>query len=232
MRSILSVPKENCYADRTYSYYLRRGGQVQKLIEGIHHFQREVFPRKEVLFKRLAGGQSPQALFITCSDSRIDPWLITHSEPGDLFVLRNVGNLVPPYGTGGGAEAAAIEFAIVELQVPDIVICGHSMCGAMIGLVEPSRISHMPAVKQWLRGAEATQRILKDNYAHLSGDALLLACVEENVLIQLENLETYPSVASALEHKAVTLHGWVYHFETSEVFSYNPKKEQFQTLTL
>src|SRR5688572_8487019 len=114
----------------------RRGPVVQQLVDGVHQFRREVFRQQRELFQRLASGQNPQTLFITCSDSRIDPNLITHTDPGDLFVLRNAGNIVPAYGAGGG-EVATIEFAVVGLGVSDIVVCGHAYCGAMKGLLHP-----------------------------------------------------------------------------------------------
>ena len=109
---------------------------MQKLIRGIHQFQRGAFRPLKGLFEQLAKGQRPETLFITCSDSRIDPSLLTQSQPGDLFILRNAGNIVPPVGPGGGGGAATIEFAVAALGVKDIIICGHSHCGAMRGLLE------------------------------------------------------------------------------------------------
>src|SRR5688572_14829550 len=104
---------------------------MQKLVQGLHQFQSSIFSSQRDLFERLAVKQTPDALFITCSDSRINPNLITQTEPGDLFILRNAGNLVPRYDTGSSGEAATIEFAVVALKVTDIIICGHSHCGAM-----------------------------------------------------------------------------------------------------
>ena len=118
---------------------------MQKLVQGIHHFQRNIFSSQRELFERLAVGQNPDALFITCSDSRINPNLITQTEPGELFIVRNAGNIVPPYGASEGGEAAAIEFAVVGLGVKDIIICGHSQCGAMKGLLDPKSLDGLPA---------------------------------------------------------------------------------------
>ena len=133
---------------------------MQKLIQGLHHFQTTLFGSQRELFEHLAKGQSPEVLFITCSDSRIAPNLLTQSEPGELFVLRNAGNIVPPYGAVQGGEAATIEFAVAGLGVKDIIVCGHSHCGAMKGLLEPPPCRDFPALTQWLSHAESTRRIL------------------------------------------------------------------------
>ncbi len=178
-------------------------------------------------FERLSEGQSPETLFITCSDSRIDPNLLTRSKPGELFILRNAGNIVPPHGAANGGEAATIEFAVAALGVKDIIICGHSHCGAMRGLLEPSSVANLPAVSSWLSHAETTRRIVQDNYQHLHDDKLLTATVEENVLVQLENLRTLPAVASRIVRGDLRLHGWVYKIETGEVFGYQPQSGQY-----
>jgi len=180
------------------------------------------------LFEGLVDGQRPLALFITCSDSRINPNLLTQTEPGELFILRIAGNIVPPYGAVKGGEAATIEYAVNVRGVKDIVLCGHSHCGAMEGLLDPSKVAKFDAVRSWLSHAETTHRIIEENYAYLTDDsARLTATVEENVLVQLEHLRTHPAVAAALRRKALNLHGWVYEFETGQVFGYNPQDGQF-----
>lgn len=199
---------------------------MQKLIQGIHEFQQTGFLPLEGLFQELAKGQSPDTLFITCSDSRIDPNLLTRSQPGELFILRNAGNIIPPHGAKSG-EAATIEFAVVALGVKDIIVCGHSHCGAMKGVLHPEILKGMPAVEDWLSHAETTQRIMHENYNHLEGDALLTATIEENVLVQLEHLRTLPAVASRLARGSVRLHGWVYKIETGEVFAFDVSTGQF-----
>jgi carbonic anhydrase len=203
---------------------------VQKLIEGIHHFQSETFLPMQGLFEQLAKGQQPETLFITCSDSRIDPNLLTRSKPGDLFILRNAGNIVPPHTAGNGGEAATIEFAVAALGVKDIIVCGHSHCGAMQGLLQPEQVASLPAVSSWLLHADTTRRIIRDNYGHLEGRRLLTAAVEENVLVQLENLRTHPAVSSRLLGGDLHLHGWVYKIETGEVFAYDVGHAQFVKL--
>jgi carbonic anhydrase len=204
---------------------------MQKLVQGIHHFQANVFSSHRELFSRLADGQNPEALFITCSDSRINPNLLTQTDPGELFILRNAGNIVPPYGATNGGEGATIEFAVAGLGIRDIIICGHTDCGAMKGLLDPGKLKEMPLVAAWLTHAEATRRIMRDKYPHLSGAALATATVEENVLVQLENLRTYPAVASGLARGELTLHGWVYKIETGEVFAFDPRRTQFGPVT-
>jgi carbonic anhydrase len=201
---------------------------MQKLVEGIHQFQTDIFSSKQRLFERLVEGQHPLALFITCSDSRIDPSLLTQTEPGELFILRNAGNIVPPYGTMNAGEAATIEFAVRALEVKDIVICGHSHCGAMSGLLAPEKLVDLPAVRSWLSYADSTHRIMRENYEHITdANARLTATVEENVLVQLEHLRTHPSVAAALGRKEIHLHAWVYKFESGQVFAYAPDQEQY-----
>jgi carbonic anhydrase len=200
---------------------------MQKLVQGIHQFREKDFRSLQGLFEQLSKGQSPETLFITCSDSRIDPNLLTRSKPGDLFILRNAGNIVPPHGAASGGEAATIEFAVAALGVKDIIICGHSHCGAMKGLLQPEAVASLPAVSAWLSHAETTRRIVRDNYAHLDGDRLVTAAVEENVLVQLEHLRTLPAVASRLVRGDLHLHGWVYKIETGEFFAFDPQRGQF-----
>ena len=138
---------------------------VQQLVAGVHKFTHGVFRQQQELFERLSHGQDPQTLFITCSDSRIDPNLITHTAPGDMFVLRNAGNLIPAFGGTSGGEVATIEYAVTGLEVRDIVICGHSHCGAMKGLLHAESLAEMPAVAEWLKHAEATRRSFARNTA-------------------------------------------------------------------
>lgn len=206
---------------------------MKKLITGIHHFQSQVFESHRELFERLSKGQSPESLFITCSDSRINPNLITQTNPGDLFILRNAGNIIPPFGAANGGEGGTIEFAVAALGVTDIIICGHSHCGAVKGLLKPEQLKDLPAVAAWLSHAQATTRIMKENYADqgLSEDELINVAVQENVLVQIENLKTHPSVAARLARGEINLHAWTYKIETGEVFAYNQQSGQFAPLS-
>ena len=203
---------------------------MKKLIEGFKKFQREVFSSKQDLFSRLAQGQHPRALFITCSDSRIDPCLITQTDPGDLFILRNAGNLVPSYGTTIGSTIATIEYAVGVLGVKNIIVCGHTDCGVVKAILEPEQVGDLPAVKSWLLQAEATRRVVRENYGSLTGDALYVATTQENVRIQLKHLQTHPIVAAKLRNGSVDLHGWVYSIETGEVWAYDFDGDTFQSL--
>ena len=204
---------------------------MQKLVDGIHHFQANAFTAEREFFARLADGQSPETLFITCSDSRINPNLLTNTRPGELFILRNAGNIVPPYGAANGGEGATVEYAVAALGVKDIIVCGHSHCGAMKGLLATEGLEELPAVRSWLGHAETTRRVMRENYGHLQGQPLVTATVQENVLAQLENLRTHPAVAARLARGALHLHGWVYKIETGEVFSYDHGAGQFVPLT-
>jgi len=204
---------------------------MQKLIEGIHQFQKDVFSSKQRLFADLADGQHPRVLFITCSDSRIDPSLLTQTEPGELFIMRNAGNIVPPYGASSSGEAGTIEFAISALKIRQIVVCGHTRCGAIGRLLYPDTIKELPAVRLRLSHAEETLRIINENYGHVQEqEARLEAAGEENVLVQLENLRTHPSVAAAVARNEMCLFGWVYKLKTGEVFSYDTTARKFLPL--
>lgn len=201
---------------------------MEKLVQGIHKFQADIFRARHELFERLTSGQNPQALFITCSDSRVMPDLITQAEPGDLFVLRNAGNLIPPHGAApDSGEAATIEYAVKSLKIRDIIVCGHTLCGAMQALMQPKLLEDMPRMRQWLGHAEATREIISSSYQLNDPLSVWKATVEENVLVQLENLRTHPSVAAALSRGDVKLHGWVYKLETGQVFVFDPGQGQF-----
>jgi len=170
-------------------------------------------PAKAELFATLATGQSPHTLFITCADSRVDPSLMVQADPGDLFVVRNAGNIVPALdadGSSADGTAASIEYAVAVLGVEHIVVCGHSGCGAMAGLIDPDSLSTLPSVARWVAksGADPTG---------IEVDAL----IENNVLVQLDDLAKYPSVHRALDADAVTIHGWVYDIGTGGVRTYD-----------
>jgi len=208
---------------------------MQRLIEGVHKVRSEEFGRYRELFPRLSrDGQNPHTLFVTCSDSRVLAELITQSKPGDLFVVKNVGNIVPPAGVTGSTNstAAAIEFAVEVLQVGDIVVCGHSQCGAMDALInKPVRDEATPNLCEWLDVATPVRKVISENYQHLSQpDQRTTAAAEENVLFALENLHTYPCVQARLADGSLRLHGWFFKIATAELFAYDPISRQFATL--
>src|SRR3569623_2633659 len=171
---------------------------VQEIIEGLIRFQREVFPQQSALFKRLSTAQSPSTLFVTCSDSRVVPELLTQTEPGSLFVIRNAGNIVPSYGPEPGGVSATVECAVSALGVAGVVICGHSDCGAMTAIAACKCLDHMPAVRNWLRYADSA-RVVNEARVHGSERERVDSMVRENVIAQLANIKTHPSVRLALE---------------------------------
>ena len=192
------------------------------LLDGLRKFSTDVYPDHQKLFHDLSAGQKPHTLMITCSDSRIDPNLVTQTQPGELFVVRNAGNIIPPYGSSKGGEEAAIEFAIEVLNVSHIVLCGHTKCGAMSALMNPDSVKSLPSVAAWLNHAESTRRRCKDH-----SDKNPLKVTEENVLVQAENLKSHPAVSAALRRKSIQIFGWIYHFETGEVMIYDPTQEKY-----
>jgi carbonic anhydrase len=203
---------------------------MQEIIAGVRTFQRDVYPQYRELFEKLSAGQSPEALVITCSDSRVDPFLFTHAQPGQLFVLRNAGNLVPKYDGIVGGVTATIEFAVVGLRVPNIIVCGHSGCGAIHGLLHPESLQNMPHVADWLsHHAEPVREVLA-KAGRLGGPDELPQAVEANVLVQLENLRAHPCVAEALAAGKITLHGWVYDIASGEIRAYQDEWKQFAAL--
>jgi carbonic anhydrase len=204
---------------------------MDKILQGVHRFRTLEFPQNRALFEQLASKQQkPIALFITCADSRVHPNMITQTEPGDLFLIRNAGNIVPPYGAGGGGEVATIEYAIEVLGIRNVIVCGHSQCGAMKALMEPSGLDHLPAVRSWCGYAEATRRIVRQKYSTLSGDELMLAATEENVLVQMNNLCTHPSVAARLSDHQLHVYGWYYDIGTGQVLQYDQSASRFEEL--
>jgi len=208
---------------------------MQRLIEGVHKFRNDEFGNYRRLFRKLSQeGQNPHTLFITCSDSRVLAELITQSKPGDLFVVKNIGNIVPPASAVGdtNSTAAAIEFAVDILRVADIVICGHSQCGAISALLGQTPVSDAaPHLRDWLKLALPVLETMKRDYQHLHDDnARCTAAAEENVLYALDNLHSYPCVQERLADGSLQLHGWFFKIATAELFAYDPETRQFGPL--
>lgn len=202
---------------------------MQEVIDGFLKFQREAFVERTELFKRLATSQSPRTLFISCSDSRLVPELITQREPGDLFVIRNAGNIVPSFGPEPGGVSASVEYAVAALGVEDIVICGHSDCGAMTAIATCKCLDHMPTVANWLRYADAAKAVNQAN-EHASEHDRINSMVRENVIAQLTNLKTHPSVALALDRGNLRLHGWIYEIATGCIDALDGNTRRFVPL--
>lgn len=190
-----------------------------QLLEGVAKFTNSVFPEKRDQFARLATGQHPHTLFITCADSRIVPEMITQSAPGDMFVCRNIGNIVPAYGEMMGGVSAIVEYAVVALGVSHIVVCGHSDCGAMKGLLRADNpiLKQMPTVSSWLRNAEAARSVVEAVHPDLDGTPKVQALIEQNIRLQMQHLLTHPAVAARAASGGLKLHGWVYDIESGGV---------------
>lgn len=194
---------------------------MNRLAAGVVRFKKDVFPAKQALFKTLADRQAAEALFITCSDSRIDPNLLTQTEPGALFICRNAGNIVPPHTSNTGAMTASIEFAVGALRTPDIIVCGHTDCGAMKGALNPASLKDFPHVSEWLSFARAAILVVKEKGAQLSPKARLNLLIRENVILQMAHLRTHPFVAARLAAGETRIHGWVYNIETGDVEAFD-----------
>jgi carbonic anhydrase len=202
---------------------------MQEIIEGFLKFQRDIVPERRELFRKLATRQTPRTLFISCSDSRMVPELVTQREPGDLFVIRNAGNIVPSFGPEPGGVSATVEYAVAALGVTDVVICGHSDCGAMTAIATCKCLDHMPAVSNWLRYADSAKLVIESR-EHASESARIDSMVRENVIAQLNNIKTHPSVALALSQGRLNLHGWVYDIESGLIEALDDAKREFVPL--
>jgi carbonic anhydrase len=201
---------------------------MEKLIAGILKFKRENFNEDKELFHALAKKQSPEVLFITCSDSRIDPTLITQTKPGELFIARNAGNFVPAYYAHATTDMdASLEYAVSVLNVKHIVVCGHTDCGAIKGAMNPESVAHLSHLSKWLsNGAAAVARVRARNQGHL-GQEQMLELIEENVVQQLRHLETHPSVTAKMGTDTLRLHGWVYDIGEGQIYCYEPGQSRF-----
>lgn len=201
---------------------------LRKLIAGVRKFQNEVYPQRQALFKALAKDQKPKILFITCSDSRVDTSLITQTDPGDMFIIKNAGNLIPPYGAAPGGTSASIDYAVSILEVEHIIVCGHSDCGAMAALFEEDALADKPLIRQWLAFAETALSLSRtEKFQGLNEEERLKRCIEANVIAQLTHLKTIPSVVSGLATGKLRLHGWVYDIESGAVNVYSEQKKHF-----
>ncbi|MFE2496696.1 carbonic anhydrase [Streptomyces scopuliridis] len=195
---------------------------MQPLIDYARSFRQQTAARPEA-FARLAEGQAPQALFITCSDSRVIPSLITGARPGELFELRTAGNIVPPYDpeqpTG---EAATIEYAVEILGVRDVVVCGHSHCGAVGALVRGDDLTAVPAVRDWL-----THAAPRADGTKADGDPAIADAAQSHVLAQILRLRSYPYLARRLDAGQLRLHAWFYEIHTGTVLAHRPPADTF-----
>lgn len=202
---------------------------MKRVVPGVVQFRNEVFAEHQELFAKLAGGQHPNVLFMTCADSRIDPNLITQSKPGDLFICRNAGNMIPPHGRTAGGITASIEYAVAVLGVRHILVCGHTDCGAMKAAIHPEALTRLPAVQDWLGNARAAIEIVRERHGEIN-DELMDEVITENVLVQIQHLKTHPTVAARLATKSLQVHGWVYNIQSGDVSCYDERVGRFVSL--
>jgi carbonic anhydrase len=199
---------------------------MQILLNGYAKFRREVFPRQKERFRLLADRQAPDTLFITCADSRVVPDLILQTEPGDMFLCRTVGNIVPPHGVMAGGVSSTVEYAVEVLHVRHIIVCGHSDCGAMKAVLDKRDLSRLPLTAKWLGFVEPAWKHLESG---VPDDPRLLhtALIHANVIAQLENLKTHTEVARALAHGKLQVHGWYYDILTGGIEAWDQQTHRF-----
>lgn len=201
---------------------------MNDVIGRVFDFEKRVFPSRNDLFAKLvADGQSPKALMISCADSRIVPEQIMQAEPGDLFVCRNAGNIVPPFATQNGGVSSTVEYAVAALGVRDIIVCGHSDCGAMKALMNPQMMDGMPNVAAWLRHSHAAEHVVRTGYDELDEGGRVRAASLENVVVQIAHLRTHPSVAAGIARGEISLHGWFVDIHQGQILGLDGQTGRF-----
>jgi carbonic anhydrase len=205
---------------------------TDKLLEKSVSMRHDFFEKQTELLEKLAKGQSPEALFIGCSDSRVSPERLLGANPGDLFMLRNVANIVPPYEQSDVGITAVLEYAVRHLKVPHLVICGHTDCGGIKGLDADLDPQAEPALTRWVEFARPAQQEVDAMAETLMNEVdRNRAIVERSVVLQLRHVQTYPFVMEALEANRLELHGWVYYLRRRLTGYYDPVKDDFILLT-
>jgi carbonic anhydrase len=201
---------------------------LAKIVDGVKKFQAEVYPARREMFESLKRKQQPIAMFITCADSRVVPNLFTQTGPGDIFIERNPGNLVPQYGEFVGGVSAGVEYGMLVLKVPLVIVCGHTDCGVMKSLLHSEQAHGMPAVQEWMRHAsEPRHRIMRD-HCNATEEEKLRLITEYNVLAQIENLKSHPSVHSRVISGEVEIRGWVYDIGDGSIWAADPESGRFE----
>lgn len=200
---------------------------MYQILKGIEFFENFVHPSNRELFEQLAAGQQPETMMITCSDSRVVPSLITQTMPGEIFVLRNAGNLLPECREAGGGEWATVEYAVEVLKVKNIIVCGHSDCGAMKQVLRGRCPRRIPAVARWLAHARPVKRALARQAVGLEYEGVLKLAIRENVLLQLRRLRAHPGIARRVEKGKLSLHGWVFDIGTGSIMAYDAGTGRF-----
>ena len=206
---------------------------MQQLLDGYKRFRSEIFPHRAELFQTLAEHQKPSTLFITCADSRVVPDMILQTSPGDLFICRNAGNIVPPYGEMAGGVSATIEYAVMAVGVQNIILCGHSNCGAMKAVLSGRKHDTMPTVDSWLNHAHSAYQMLESEapqHQKWTEGERLRALTRANVVSQLHNLRSHPSVAAGLAKGSLNIYGWVYEIHSGEIQNFDSHQGRFLSL--
>ncbi len=202
---------------------------MERFREGVRRFQSEVFPRKKALYERLAERQKPHAFFLSCGDSRIEPSVLTGTEPGEIFVERTPGNIVPVYDVAERVGvSSSIEYAVAVLAVRDIIICGHSACGAMHALLHPELLTNIPATARWLTFASAAVARLGSSPPEPDEESRLKRLTQLNIVEQMAHLHTHPAVQARVHAGDIGIHGWFYEIHTGRVEAYNPATGAFE----
>lgn len=201
--------------------------KLEDIRQGVLRFRKKVFPIRRAIYEELANHQNPQILFITCIDSRVDPVELCDADPGDMFVERTPGNLVPIYADTRSGISASIEYAVTALGVTDIVICGHSDCGALKALLAPKSLAKLPAVHRWLHWADEAIAHVRKHHRDAGDEEKLHLLCQQNVIAQIDHIATHPCVQKRLKKGDLRIHGWVYEIHTGEVHRYDPSAKAF-----
>lgn len=205
---------------------------LERLLAGVRHFCKNEYPHRQEVYEQVTReGQHPHSLFITCADSRVDPELLTQSGPGDIFVARNIGNIVPAYGEMMGSVTAVIEYAVLALEVDQIVVCGHADCGAMKALLRPQSLDEMPTVRRWLTNAHAALSVTQALYPNQKEEIFLNELIQQNVLLQVNHIRTHPSAAGRVAQGRLAVYGWVYDFQSGTVLMHDENENKFLPIT-
>ena len=209
---------------------MQKQDALARIAQGVAKFQTEIFPAQREMFERLRRGQDPLGLFVTCADSRVNPNLVTQTDPGEIFIERNPGNMIPPHAEFVGGVTAGVEYAMLALKVPVIVVCGHTDCGVMKALLDPGAVHGMPGVQHWMsHGIGARDRMLQE-LPFARREEQLQRLTEYNVLQQVEHLKTHPSVSKRLRYGEIEIRGWVYDIGDGSIREANPASGKFELM--
>jgi len=209
---------------------MQKEDALARILQGVAKFQTEIFPVQREMFERLKRGQDPLGMFLTCADSRVNPNLVTQTDPGEIFIERNPGNMIPPHAEFIGGVTAGVEYAMLALKVPVIVVCGHTDCGVMKALLDPAAVHDMPGVRQWMsHGLAARNRMLRE-LPFARREEQLQRLTEFNVLQQIEHLKTHPSVNKRLRYGEIEIRGWVYDIGDGSIREADPATGKFEVM--